>query len=81
MDALVKISVAAQLVGVHPQTLRVWEARGVLVPARSAGGTRLYCRADLERLARLLALVEEGVNWAGAVRIIALEDEIRHLRG
>lgn len=74
------ISVAADLAGMHPQTLRVYERRQLLSPRRSAGNTRLYSDADIERLRLIQHLTqEEGVNLAGVMRIIELEDERAHL--
>ena len=72
------ISVAAELVGMHPQTLRIYEARG---PGRTPGGTRLYSEHDLERLREIQRLTTElGLNLAGVRRVIALEDELEVLR-
>jgi MerR family transcriptional regulator/heat shock protein HspR len=74
------ISIAADLSGVHPQTLRVYERRQLVSPRRSAGNTRLYSDADIERLQFIQHLTqEEGINLAGVVRIIELEDERAHL--
>ncbi len=74
------ISVAAGLSGMHPQTLRVYERRQLLQPRRSAGNTRLYSDADIERLRFIQQLTqEEGINLAGVVRIIELEDERAHM--
>ena len=73
---LYMISVAAELAGVHPQTLRIYERRSLLRPRRSAGNTRLYSDADIERLQLIQHLTqEEGVNLAGVIRIIELMDE------
>lgn len=70
------ISVAAELAGMHPQTLRVYERRQLVAPRRSAGNTRLYSDADIDRLRFIQHLTqEEGINLAGVVRIIELEDE------
>lgn len=74
------IAIAAELVGVGIQTLRLYEARGLVDPARSTGGTRRYSEADVDALRRVVALVAEGVNLAGARRIIQLEDDNRALR-
>ena len=75
------ISVAADLVGMHPQTLRIYEQRGLVRPGRTPGGTRLYSERDLERLRLIQRLTSElGLNLAGVQRVIALEDEIEKLR-
>ena len=76
------ISVAADLVGMHPQTLRIYEQKGLVRPGRTPGGTRLYSERDLERLRLIQRLTTElGLNLAGVQRVIALEDEIEKLRG
>jgi DNA-binding transcriptional MerR regulator len=75
------ISVAADLVGTKIANLRVYERRGLLEPARTEGGTRLYSRADLERLTRIVELLEAGVNLAGIALVLDLEDDIAQLRG
>jgi MerR family transcriptional regulator/heat shock protein HspR len=73
---LYMISVAADLAGVHPQTLRIYERRQLVSPKRSAGNTRLYSDADIERLRLIQQLTqEEGINLAGVERIIELKDE------
>ena len=78
---LYMISVAAELAGVHPQTLRIYERRQLVSPKRSAGNTRLYSDADIERLRLIQQLTqEEGINLAGVERIIELEDERQRLR-
>lgn len=78
---LYMISVAAALAGMHPQTLRIYERRHLVSPQRSAGNTRLYSEADIERLRSIQKLTqEEGVNLAGVVRIIELENEIERVR-
>jgi MerR family transcriptional regulator/heat shock protein HspR len=75
------ISVAAELSGVHPQTLRIYERKGLLSPARTAGNTRRYSERDIERLREIQRLThEEGVNLAGARRIMELEEELDRLR-
>ena len=75
------ISVAAEIVGMHPQTLRIYEARGLVRPGRTPGGTRLYSEHDLERLRLIQRLTTElGLNLAGVQRVIALEDELAKLR-
>jgi MerR family transcriptional regulator/heat shock protein HspR len=68
------ISVAAELVGMGSQTLRLYEHRGLLEPARSGGGTRRYSSADLERLRRIADLVAAGVNLTGVAMVLDLED-------
>jgi MerR family transcriptional regulator, heat shock protein HspR len=73
---LYMISVAAELAGVHPQTLRIYERRRLVSPNRSSGNTRLYSDADIERLRLIQHLTQdEGINLAGVIRIIELEDE------
>jgi MerR family transcriptional regulator/heat shock protein HspR len=74
------ISVAAEMVSMQVQNLRVYERRGLLEPDRTSGGTRLYSRADVERLQRIGDLLAEGLNLAGIARVLALEDEVRRLR-
>ena len=75
------ISVAADLVGMHPQTLRIYESRGLVRPGRTPGGTRLYSERDLERLRAIQRLTTElGLNLAGVQRVLALEDEMARLR-
>jgi MerR family transcriptional regulator/heat shock protein HspR len=72
------ISIAAELVGVHPQTLRMYETRGLVRPKRTPGGTRLYSEADVERLRIVQRLTTElGLNLAGAELVLRLEDELR----
>ena len=76
------ISVAAELVGMHPQTLRIYESKGLLRPSRTPGGTRLYSEADLERLRLIQRLTSElGLNLAGVETVLRLEDELARLRG
>src|SRR5919108_281600 len=75
------ISVAAELVGMHPQTLRIYEAKGLLHPRRTPGGTRLYSEADLERLRLIQRLTTElRLNLAGVETVLRLEDELGRLR-
>ncbi|WP_083168592.1 heat shock protein transcriptional repressor HspR [Mycobacterium aquaticum] len=69
------ISVAAELSGIGPQTLRLYERSGLLSPARTAGGTRRYSDDDIEQLRRISELVEQGVNLAGIVQILDLQDK------
>lgn len=78
--AVYVISVAAELAGMHPQTLRIYERKGLLEPARTAGGNRRYSEADIARLRRIAELAEEGMNLAGIRRVMALEDEVVRLR-
>jgi MerR family transcriptional regulator/heat shock protein HspR len=75
------ISVAADLVGMHPQTLRMYEAKGLVRPHRTPGGTRLYSEADVERLRIVQRLTSElGLNLAGVELVLRLEDELRKAR-
>ena len=75
------ISVAAEIVGMHPQTLRMYEARGLVRPSRTPGGTRLYSDNDLERLRLIQRLTTElGLNLAGVEHVLRLEDEMRRLQ-
>ena len=64
------ISVAAELAGVHPQTLRVYEQKGLVTPKRTEGNTRRYSQADIERLSLISELTDEGINLAGVIRIL-----------
>jgi MerR family transcriptional regulator/heat shock protein HspR len=75
------ISVAAELVGMHPQTLRVYETKGLVRPRRTPGNTRLYSDADLERLRLIQRLTGElGLNLAGVETVLRLEDELGRLQ-
>ena len=75
------ISVAAELVGMHPQTLRVYEAKGLVRPRRTPGNTRLYSEADLERLRLIQRLTTElGLNLAGVETVLRLQDELGRLQ-
>jgi MerR family transcriptional regulator, heat shock protein HspR len=75
------ISVAAELAEMHPQTLRMYEARGLIEPKRSPKGTRLYSQADVERLRRIQAMTTElGMNLAGVERVFELEDKLARLQ-
>jgi MerR family transcriptional regulator, heat shock protein HspR len=75
------ISVAAELAGMHPQTLRIYEARGLITPKRSAGKTRLYSQEDVDRLRRIQELTSEmGMNLAGVEKVFELEEEIEKMR-
>lgn len=78
---LVMIAAAAERAGVHPQTLRVYEARGLIRPTRSEGNTRLYSDVEIARLRRICELTSAGVNLAGVARILTLEEELERLRG
>jgi MerR family transcriptional regulator, heat shock protein HspR len=77
--ALFSISVAAELSGLHPQTLRAYEREGFVEPARSPGGTRRYSGAEVDRLRSISALADAGVNIAGMRRILDLEKTVRKL--
>jgi MerR family transcriptional regulator, heat shock protein HspR len=75
------ISVAAELVGMHPQTLRIYEAKGLVRPKRTPGNTRLYSEADLERLRLIQRLTTGlGLNLAGVETVLRLEDELERVR-
>ena len=75
------ISVAAELVGMHPQTLRIYEQKGLVRPKRTAGNTRLYSDADVERLRLVQRLTTElGLNLAGVERVLHMEDELQRMR-
>jgi MerR family transcriptional regulator/heat shock protein HspR len=75
------ISIAAELVGMHPQTLRIYESKGLVRPKRTPGNTRLYSEADLERLRLIQRLTTElGLNLAGVETVIRLEDELGKVR-
>jgi MerR family transcriptional regulator/heat shock protein HspR len=77
---LFSISVAAELAGLHPQTLRIYEREGLLQPVRSAGGTRQYSRNDVLRLQEICALTSEGMNISGIRRVLQLQEETRQLQ-
>jgi MerR family transcriptional regulator/heat shock protein HspR len=77
---LFSISVAAELAGLHPQTLRIYEREGLLDPARSAGGNRRYSRRDIGRLQEICALTADGLNLAGIRRVLQLQEETRRLQ-
>jgi MerR family transcriptional regulator/heat shock protein HspR len=75
------ISVAADLVGMHPQTLRIYESKGLIRPKRTAGNTRLYSEVDIERLRLIQQLTNElGLNLAGVEQVLRLEDELQRMR-
>ncbi len=73
---LYMISVAAELAGMHPQTLRIYENKGLVNPQRSAGNTRLYSQADIEQLELIGQLTSEGINLAGVLRITDLQERL-----
>ena len=77
--AVYVMSVAADLAGVHPQTLRLYERRGLVEPARTGGGNRRYSEADLDQLRRITTLTQAGVNIEGIRRILELESEVARL--
>ena len=75
------ISVAADLVGMHPQTLRIYESKGLIRPKRTAGNTRLYSEADIERLQMIQQLTNDlGLNLAGVEQVMQLQDEVERMR-
>jgi len=78
--AVYVISVAAELAGVHPQTLRVYERKGLLQPQRTSGNTRRYSAEDIARLRRIQELTNDGVNLAGARMILRLEEQVDRMR-
>ena len=73
---LYMIGVAAQLAGVHPQTLRIYEQKGLVSPQRTSGNTRMYSQADIERLELINELTSEGINLAGVIRILDLKGRL-----
>lgn len=74
------ISVAAELTGVHPQTLRVYERKGLLAPARTGGMSRRYSESDLDKIRRVQELTNEGLNLVGVARVLELEAQVERLR-
>ena len=74
------ISVAAELAGVHPQTLRIYERKGLVEPSRTEGGSRRYSEGDIDRLRRIQDLTAAGLNLEGVRRVMELEDELAHVR-
>ncbi len=78
--AVFVISVAAELAGMHPQTLRIYERKGLLEPSRTGGGSRRYSQRDIARLHRIAELTNAGMNLEGVRQVMALEDEVRQLR-
>ena len=78
--AVYVISVAAELAGVHPQTLRIYERKGLVDPARTEGGSRRYSDADINQLRRIQELTNEGLNLAGVKMVLELEETVAALR-
>jgi MerR family transcriptional regulator/heat shock protein HspR len=78
-EALFVISVAAELAGVHPQTLRIYERRGLIMPYRTPGGTRRYSQEDLNRLALIQELTEQGLNLEGVKKVLELRERVVRL--
>ena len=74
--SLYMIGVAAELAGVHPQTLRIYEQKGLVNPQRTRGNTRMYSQADIERLQLINELTSEGINLAGVIRILDLQGRL-----
>jgi MerR family transcriptional regulator/heat shock protein HspR len=79
-QAVYVISVAAELAGVHPQTLRIYERKGLIDPGRTTGGSRRYSEADIAMLRRIQDLTNEGLNLAGVRRVMELEAQMAQLR-
>ncbi|MEI2638661.1 MAG: helix-turn-helix transcriptional regulator [Microthrixaceae bacterium] len=79
-QAVYVISVAAELAGVHPQTLRIYERKGLVEPGRTVGGSRRYSDADIEMLRRIQDLTNDGLNLAGVKRVIELEAQLELVR-
>jgi len=78
--AVFVISVAAELAGMHPQTLRIYERKGLMEPFRTPGGTRRYSQDDIERLQLIQELTSQGLNLEGVRRVLALQEENRRLK-
>ncbi|MEX2293732.1 MAG: helix-turn-helix transcriptional regulator [Acidimicrobiales bacterium] len=78
--AVYVISVAAELAGLHPQTLRIYERKGLVDPARTGGGSRRYSDEDIDQLRRIQELTNEGLNLAGVQRVLELEAELARVR-
>lgn len=78
--AVFVISVAAELAGMHPQTLRIYERKGLIDPYRTPGGTRRYSQEDIERLKLIQQLTSQGLNLEGVKQVLALRDELQRLR-
>ena len=74
------ISIAAELTGLHPQTLRIYERKGLVLPARTSGGSRRYSQDDIDMLLRIQELRESGLNLAGVKKVLLLESEIKVLK-
>ena len=74
------ISVAAELAEMHPQTLRIYETRGLITPKRSPKNTRLYSRRDVERLRRIQEMTQQGLNLVGVETVLALEEQVQKLK-
>lgn len=74
------ISVAAELAEMHPQTLRIYETRGLITPKRSPKNTRLYSRRDVERLRRIQEMTQQGLNLVGVETVLALEEQVEKLK-
>jgi len=79
--AVFVISVAAELAGMHPQTLRIYERKGLIEPFRTPGGTRRYSQEDIDRLSLIQQLTEEGLNLEGVKRVMSMQSEIERLKG
>ncbi|MBM3663045.1 MAG: MerR family transcriptional regulator [Actinobacteria bacterium] len=79
-QAVYIISIAAELAGVHPQTLRIYERKGLLRPGRTQGGSRRYSQADIDLLQRIGELTNEGLSLSGVKRVLELEAEVQRLR-
>ena len=79
-QAVYVISVAAELAGMHPQTLRIYERRGLVRPARTSGGNRRYSDLDIARLRRIAELASQGMNLEGIRHVMSLEEEVLRLR-
>ncbi len=77
---LYMISVAADLAGLHPQTLRIYEAKGLVSPKRTSGNTRMYSQADVDRLELIGRLTDEGINLAGVMRILDQRERMREIQ-
>ena len=80
VQAVFVISVAAELAGMHPQTLRIYERKGLIDPYRTPGGTRRYSREDIERLTLIQSLTSQGLNLEGVKQVLDLQTEVQKLR-
>ena len=78
--ALYSISIAAELTGINPQMLRVYESKGLLEPQRTEGGTRRYSHNDIDKIKQITTLLQSGLNLAGVQHVLALEAETNQLR-